>query len=78
MTDATSGLGLALIALFAGGGAPLWGKKVNSFDMRKACAFGLLIESIAIFMIGPAEPLPGTLGLMLPGMALLGVGASAV
>ena len=78
MTDATSGLGLALIALFAGAGAPLWGKKVNNYDMRKICAFGLLVESIAIFLIGPAKPLPGTLWIMLPGMALLGVGASAV
>jgi len=78
MNDATSGLGLALIALFAGGGAPFWGKRVNSWDLRKVCAFGLFTESIAIFLIGPAEPLPGTLAIMMPGMALLGIGASAV
>merc|ERR1712166_994014 len=29
-------------------------------------------------MIGPAEPLPGTLWIMIPGLALLGVGVSAV
>lgn len=78
MTDATSGLGLALMALFAGGGAPLWGKKANSYDNRKICAFGLILETLAIFLIGPAEPLPGTLGLMIPGMILLGIGTAAV
>lgn len=78
MTAATSGLGLAVIALTAGGGAPLWGKKVNTYDIRKVCAFGLAVMSGAIFLIGPAEPLPGTLWIMIPGLALLGVGASAI
>lgn len=78
MTEATSGLGLALIALTAGAGGPLWGRKLDTLDMRKVCAGGLLLEAIAIFMIGPAEPLPGTLWIMIPGLALLGAGVSAV
>jgi len=78
MTEATSGLGLALIALFAGAGGPLWGRKLDTLDMRKVCSLGLFLEAIAIFLIGPAKPLPGTLWIMVPGLALLGVGVSAV
>lgn len=78
MTTATSGLGLALIALFAGAGGPIWGKQLDKLDMRKVCAAGLLLESIGIFLIGPAEPLPPTLAIMIPGMCLLGTGAAAV
>jgi 4-amino-4-deoxy-L-arabinose transferase-like glycosyltransferase len=78
MGVAVSGLGLALIALFAGLGGPLWGKTLNFWDIRKVCAAGLLIEAFGIFFIGPAEPLPTSFGFMFPGMALLGVGVAAV
>jgi MFS family permease len=78
MGVAVSGLGLALIALFAGFGGPLWGKSLNKWDMRKVCAAGLLIEACAIFLVGPGEPLPASFAFMIPGMCLLGVGVAAV
>ena len=124
MTLATSGLGFALIALFAVIGAPAWGSKCPNtnkkdlelskieakkalaeanekgnkdaiaeetqkiadaeagkglgWDMRYICQFGLFVQTIAIYLIGPGIPLPASLPIMLGGFALLGVGVAAV
>jgi len=78
MTEASSGLGLALMAFTAAGAFLFWGAKLDSWDVNKVCAAGILITALSVFMIGPALPLPETLWIMLPGEALLGVGASGV
>ena len=78
MSDATCGLGFALIAFCAVIMAPTWGKMTTVDNSRYICIYGLFFLTIGIYLTGPGKPLPGKLWIMLIGLSFLGIGTSAV